>query len=226
MLKLFFAEWGYYKKLTIFQYCLYLSPFIYLMFNEYENYVDVFSFMMLSMFFFFFIIIPSGLPATTGEKRVRLYALLPLSEKTIVRYYIFALILDNTILFILWIIFCLIKYTQMEPRLLWTMISFSMHIYIIFLLIAIGGQYGYYFKKFRGTVSLLSIAGSASLFIFSISTIKYTYSMMNIESPLLKTYLNLIKSPSGALIMSLLAGLMLYLFYKLYINRKYYLIIN
>ena len=226
MLKLFFAEWGYYKKLTIFEYCLYLSPFIYLMFNEYENYVDVFSFMMFSMFFFFAIIIPIGLPATAGEKRERFYALLPLSVKTIGRYYIFCLILDNTILFILWIIFYLIKYSQLEPALIWTMISFSMHIYIIFLLIAIGGQFGSYFKKFRGTVLLLSIAGSVSLFIFSVNTIKYTYSMMNIESPLLKTYLNLIKSPSGALIMSLLAGLMLYLFYKLYVNRKYYLIIR
>jgi hypothetical protein len=195
------------------------------MFDKYENYVDVFSYMMLSTFLFFFMILVRAKPIIE-EKQVRLYALLPLSEKTMGRYNIFGLILENTSLFILWIIFYLIKYSQLEPGLIWTMISFSMHIYIIFLLFVIGGQYGYYFKKFRKTVLLLSIAGSVYLFLFSVNTIKYTYSMMKLESPLLKTYLNLIKSPSGALIMSLLAGLMLYLFYKLYLNRKYYLIIN
>ena len=137
MLKLYFAEWGYYKNLTIFQYCLYLSPFIYSKKKGFLiNYVDVFSLMMFSMFVFFFIIIPIGLKPTAGEKRERFHALLPLSVKTLGRYYIFCLILDNTCLFILWIIFYLIKYSQLEPALIWTMISLknSGELYYYFLL--------------------------------------------------------------------------------------------
>ncbi len=226
MLKLFFSEWRYNRNLAIFEGVSYLSVFIFLMRDEYNNYNDVFAFMMFSMFFCFFIMFPISARRSIGEKRPRLEALLPISVKTLGQYYLFGLILYNSSIFILWIIFYLIKYTQPEPGLIWTMLSFSMHIYIIFLLAAIGGQYGHYFKKFRGIVAWLTFISSVSLGIFSISTVKLTYSMKSIESPWLKTYLNLIKSPSGALFMILLAGLMLFLFYKLHVNRKYYLIIK
>ena len=79
--------------------------------------------------------------------------------------------------------------------------------------------------RYPNTIFVLFLVGSIFLYIVTMNNIENdVFSEMDIPVPwFFEAYIKFIKWPSGALFMTLLAGVVIYLSYALAINRKSYL---
>ena len=105
------------------------------------------------------------------------------------------------------------------------MISFSMLNLIVIGLILIGGELKEHDIRYPYTIFLLFLVGSILLYIVTVNNIENdAFSKMDMPLPwFVEVYIKLIKWPPGALLMTLLAGVVIYYSYTLAINRKSYL---
>lgn len=216
MFRIMLAEWKYCKYIFIFIYGLTLYWFTKTIIDE----SNIYGFIVgTSILFFVFIGILAGISA--GEKRGRFYALLPLSIKTVEKQGLLYVILFNASFFILWIIAYFTRYIQQDPGLIWTMISVAMFNLILICLIILGGELSYYSTRPRIIILVISLVIVIFLFTAIINNIEtYQFSEFNIEIPLLEAFIELFKSPAGSLLMSIAAGIFLYLAYIVMINRR------
>jgi hypothetical protein len=214
MFKMILAELKYFMSLFIIIYVISLYLFIWTFLKESNGYGLIIS---TSILFFFSVMILGG--GSSKEKRNRFDALLPLSVKTIAKTSLLFLILFKASFFILWIVAYFARYIWQDPGLIWTMISMTMFNLILFGLLMIGGGLSYYGIRPRISIFVISLIIVILLFTTIINNIR-TYQFEFIEIPLLEAFIELFKSPAGSLMMSITAGIFLYLGYIVTINRR------
>jgi len=158
------------------------------------------------------------------EKRDRLYALLPrtLKQHSIVRL-LFILLFQLTI-FCLWLaVYFLINFGE-DPSAIWTMISFNTFVIITIGLFVIYGDLGHFFtQKYRGIFFLLLI--SALLFAYIQQSDINLVRLIEIRHAtyMVSLYKNLLSSPIGAALSSMLCLGVLSLSCLIFTRRKSYL---
>ena len=158
------------------------------------------------------------------EKRDRLYALLPqtLNQHSIVRL-LFMLLFQLTI-FCLWLaVYFLINFAE-DPSAIWTMISFNAFVIITITLFAIYGDLGHFLtQKYRGIfflvligVLLFAYIQQSDLNLIRLIEIRHATYMVSL-------YKNLLSSPFGAALSSILCLGVLSLSCLIFTQRKSYL---
>lgn len=158
------------------------------------------------------------------EKRDRLYALLPrtLKQHSIVRL-LFMLLFQLTI-FCLWLaVYFLINFGE-DPSAIWTMISFNAFVIITITLFAIYGDLGHFrTQKYRGIfflvligVLLFAYIQQSDLNLIRLIEIRHATYMVSL-------YKNLLSSPFGAALSSILCLGVLSLSCWIFTRRKLYL---
>jgi len=158
------------------------------------------------------------------EKRDRLYALLPrtLKQHSIVRL-LFMLLFQLTI-FCLWLaVYFLINFGE-DPSAIWTMISFNAFVIITITLFAIYGDLGHFLtQKYRGIfflvligVLLFAYIQQSDLNLIRLIEIRHATYMVSL-------YKNLLSSPFGAALSSILCLGVLSLSCLIFTQRKSYL---
>ena len=226
MFKMIFSELKYFKSLFIFAYGLILALFIGALF--FEDF-DVYELMIISSITFFIMVIIVGV-SSDGEKRERLYALLPLSAKTLGKQRLLFTVLYQTSFFLLWMILYVTRYVQTDQGVFWTMISTVMFNLIIVCLFMIYGDLGFYEIRLHKPILAFVIACSLILYSTKISHFEsdasFQFEIGTIQFEIgttLEAYKGFFELPFGALFMSLLAGIIHYISYRIYINRRSYL---
>lgn len=220
MLKMIFAELKYNKIIFFISYGLMLYLFLETVYEKSNGYG-----FMKSSSILFFITVGICCASAAGEKRHRLDALLPLSVKDTEKMGWLFLVLIKASIFILWLILYFAQLIRQDPGIIWTMISFSMLHLIVIGLISIGGDLILHDIRYPNIIFTLFLAGSIFLYIVTMNNIENdVFSEIDIPVPwFVEAYIKFIKWPSGALFMTLLAGVVIYLSYTLSINRKSYL---
>ena len=218
MLKMIFAELKYNKIIFFIAYGLMLYLFLETLYEKSNGYG-----FMKSSSILFFITVGIIYGSAVGEKRHRL--LLPLSVKDTEKTGWLFLVLIKASIFILWLILYFTQLIRQDPGIIWTMISFSMLNLIVIGLISIGGDLKLHDIRYPNTIFALFLVGSIFLYIVTMNNIENdVFSEMDIPVPwFFEAYIKFIKWPSGALFMTLLAGVVIYFSYTLAINRKSYL---
>ena len=219
MFKIILSKLEYFKYLHIYVYGLTILLFI--MALLFETF-DVYEFMIISSIIFFIMVIIGGL-SSDGEKRERLYALLPLSVRTIGKQRLLFIILYQMSFFLLWLILYLTRYVQEDQGVIWTMISTVVFNLIIVCLFLLYGDLGFYGIRFHKPILLLIIACSFILYSVKISNFESDASFQFEIGTTLEAYKGFFELPFGALFMSVLAGMIHYISYEIYINRRSYL---
>ena len=219
MFKIILSELNYFKYLFIYVYGLTILLFIMSLLFEI---FDVYDFMLISSIIFFITVVIGGV-SSDGEKRERLNALLPLSVKTIGKQRLLLIILYQMSVFLLWLILYLAKCVQEDQGVIWTMISTIMFNLIIVCLFVIYGDLEFYGIRFHKLVLLFMIACSILLYSIKISHFESDLSFQFEIVTMLEAYKGFFKLPFGALFMCLLAGIIHYISYKVFINRRSYL---
>jgi len=214
MFRTIFAEIKYFKGLFIIIYGSILFLFIKTVIGE----LNAYDFMISSSILFFIAMGIWGI-ACGVEKRERYVALLPLSIKKIGIQGLLFIILIKASIFLLWVIAYFTKHIQQDSGFIWTMISLAMLNLIVVGVIAIGIELGYYGTRFRIPIFVIFMIGAIFLFSFSLDVMSPAMNtgVTFLESP------EFLKTPIWALLVSLLAGFILYLDYILFMNRKYFL---
>ena len=225
MLRIIMSDLKYFKHLSIFMNGLKL---LFFMLAVVFDYIDIYEFMLISSIIFFieFFIVCTW---SNGEKHERFDALLPLSVKTRGKYRLVSIILSQTILFLLWFILYLTRYVQEDPGVIWTMISIIMFNLIFIYLLAINGDLGFYGIKYHKPIlalrSILALTITVSIILYFLKFSDFNSDPSN--QPLIWEILKACKGffdlPYAALLMSLLAVIIQYISYKVYINRRSYL---
>ena len=220
MLKIIFAELKYNKIIFFIAYGLILYLFMETVYETSNGYG-----FMKSSSILFFITVGICCASDVGENRHRLIALLPLSVKDTEKMGWLFLVLIKASIFILWLILYFAQLIRQDPGIIWTMISFSMLHLIVIGLISIGGDLKLHDIRYPNTIFALFLVGSIFLYIVTMNNIENdVFSEMDIPVPwFFEAYIKFIKWPSGALFMTLLAGVVIYFSYTLAINRKSYL---
>lgn len=158
------------------------------------------------------------------EKRDRLYILLPqtIKQHSIVRL-LFMIVFQLTV-FCLWLaVYFLINFFG-DPSAIWTMISFNAFVIIMITLFAIYGDLGHFHtQKYRGiffltliTVLLLAYIQEPDLNLVRLIEIRHATYMVSL-------YKNLLSSPIGAALSSMLCLGVLSLSCLIFTQRKSYL---
>ncbi len=220
MFKILISELEYYKYFFIFIYGLILLFFLGTIKNEE---IDLYFFMSNSSIIFYISVGIFG-SASDKEKRERFQSLLPFSVNTMGKQRLLFVILYQTSVFLLWLVIYVTGYIQENSDLIWTMISINMFNLIIICLFVIYTDLGFYGIRFHKPIVALIIAGSIFLYAITMLNIKnYVFSEFSFETPLFSAYMDFIKLPYGALFMTMFAGILYYLSYIIFINRKSYL---
>lgn len=215
MLRAIMAELKYFKYPIIIIYGIILYLFYRTMIED----LDVNGFMLSSSILFLIAMGILGI-ASGAEKRDRFTAMLPLSIQSIGIQNLMLIIICKTSIFLLWIITYFTIYIRKDPGLIWTMTSFSMFNLTFVGIVMIGIDLGYYVTRFRKTIFIISLIGAMGLFnIFG--DIMYSDLWINKKAIIISP--EFIKTPLWALSTALLAGFILFLDFKLFINRRYYL---
>ena len=158
------------------------------------------------------------------EKRDRLYVLLPqtIKQHSIVRL-LFMIVFQLTV-FCLWLaVYFLINFFG-DPSAIWTMISFNAFVIIMITLFAIYGDLGHFYtQKYRGiffltliTVLLLAYIQEPDFNLVRLIEIRHATYMVSL-------YKNLLSSPIGASLSSMLFLGVLSLSCLIFTRRKSYL---
>jgi hypothetical protein len=220
MLKMIFAELKYNKIIFFISYGWMLYLFMETVYKKSNGYG-----FMKSSSILFFITVGICCVSAAVEKRHRLDALLPLSVKDTVKQVWLFLVLIKASIFILWLILYFAQLIHQDSGIIWTMISFSMLNLIVIGLIWIGGELKEHDIRYPNTIFLLFLVGSIFLYVVTVNNIENdVFSKTDIPVPwFVEAYIKLIKWPPGALLMTLLAGVVIYFSYTLAINRKSYL---
>ena len=133
-------------------------------------------------------------------------------------------ILYQVSVFILWLILYFAEQFQANSGLIWSLISIIMFNLIIICLFVIYTDLGFYGIKIHKPFGALIIAGSIFLYSITLLNIKtYVFSEFNFDTSLFSAYIDFLKLPFGAILMTALAGFMYYTSYIIFINRKSYL---
>ena len=220
MFKIIFSELEYYKYFFIFIYGLMFLLFLGTI--KYDH-IDLYSYMSNSSIIFYISIGIVG-SASDNEKRERFQSLLPFSVKTMGKQRLLFVIFYQTSVFLLWLVIYVMGYIPENSALIWTMISINMFNLILICLFVIYTDLGFYGVRFHKPIVASIIAGSIFLYSITMLNIKsYVFAAFNFETPLFSTYMDFIKLPYGALFMTMFAGILYYLSYIIYVNRKSYL---
>ncbi len=220
MFKIIISELEYFKYFFIFIYGLILLLFLGTI--KFEH-IDLYFFMSNSSIIFY---ISVGIIASVSdkEKRERYQFLLPFSVKTMGKQRLLFVILYQATIFLLWLVLYLTGYFSDNSELIWTLISINMFNLIIIGLFVIYTDLGFYGIRFHKPILALIIAGAIFLYSATMLNIKIqVFSVINFGTKSFSAYMDFIKLPYGALFMTLFAGIIYYLSYIVYVNRKSYL---
>ena len=154
-----------------------------------------------------------------GEKRERFFAMSPMSTKSIGMQNLLFVIICKASIFLLWIIAFFTTFIRKYPGLIWVMTSITMCNLTIVGIVMIGIDLGYYGTRFRKTIFIIFLVGA--MYLYSIFWDIMFAELINDKAIILSP--DFIKTPLWVLSTVILAGLILFLDYILFINRKYFL---